>query len=650
MRKFWRAMAFVWPYRGRLALSLACGLVVAVFWGANISAVYPLLTVLLEKKSLVDWADEKIAHETQKVVDLESNMADIRRAGERARRVSELESRRWWLERYQRVRPYLERYTPRDSFRTLCLLMLVLLVGMIIKGFFDYLHACFAGLVVQRSMFDLRNRFFRKTLHLDLAHFTEQGTHYLMSRFTNDLESLTSGMRALLGKVLLEPMKAASCLLCACLLNWRLTLIALLFFPAVVFIMAVIGRYLKRMSRRNLESMTRIYKILQESFVGIRVVKAFSMERYERRRFFRETKKYYNQAMKLIRTEALGEPLLEVFAVSAVVGALLAGSYLVITGETHVWGIRLTFDPLGHGKLLTMYALILGVCDPLRKVFAVFGRVQRGVAASERIFQAMDRKPKVTAKPRATHLARHSKSIELHNVAFGYHHERAVLRNINLAVQFGETIAVVGPTGSGKTSLVNLLPRFYDPLAGQVLIDGVDIREISLSSLRKQMGIVTQHTILFDDTIFNNIAYGKPDIDHRKVEAAAKAAYAHQFIANLPGGYDAVIGEMGNTLSGGQRQRIALARAILRDPAILILDEATSSLDVESEALIHQALRSFARGRTTFIVTHRLSTLDIADRIVVVRDGQIEAVGTHDQLLSISETYRRLYEVHAKSA
>jgi subfamily B ATP-binding cassette protein MsbA len=299
---------------------------------------------------------------------------------------------------------------------------------------------------------------------------------------------------------------------------------------------------------------------------------------------------------------------------------------------------------------LTFYAYIVGMCDPLRKVFSVYGRVQRGVAASERIFQCLDRKAQVAQKTKAAHLPRHCRSIRFENVSFGYDPKRLVLHGVTIEVKAGETIAVVGTTGCGKTSLINLLPRFYDPVAGKVLIDGADIRSVSLKSLRQQMGIVTQHTILFDDTIFNNIAYGNPNVSRDEVVKAAEAAYAHRFIEKLPNGYDTPIGEMGNSLSGGQRQRIALARAILRDPSILILDEATSSLDVESEALIHKALRNFTRNRTTFVVTHRLSTLDIADRIVVIDEGRVEAIGTHDQLLMQSGTYRRLQDVQAKGA
>ena len=665
MQTFWRTVRFAWPYRVRLAVSLACGVVVAVFWGANISAIYPVLNVLLENETLVGWCERQITQQEGEISSLEAKIAAWDRTiqqqqqtgqsadtatRKRQQDLDQLAKRRQGLSWYEWALPALRKYTPKDSFETLGMLVLILVTGMLIKGVFDFLQVYFAGSVVHLSVFDLRNQFYRRTMALDLSHFSEKGTHDLMARFTSDIESLSSGLRSLLNKVLLEPLKSLSCLAFACWFNWRLTLVSLLLFPSAGLVMWLVGRYLKRVSRRNLESMARIYKILQESFQGIRVVKAFTMERYERRRFFTETKKYYHQSMKLIRADALGGPILEVVAVSAVLGTLVVGSYLVLRGETHIWGIRLTHDRLDKGMLLTLYGLILGTCDPLRKVFSVYGRVQRGMAGAERIFQCMDRSARVAQKPRAANLARHRQCVEFANVNFGYDPGRPVLRNVDLTVEFGETIAIVGTTGCGKTTLINLLPRFYDPVQGSVQIDSVDLCDVSLRSLRQQIGIVTQHTILFDDTVFNNITYGNRDVDQATVEAAAKSAYAHRFIEQMPEGYHTRIGEMGAALSGGQRQRIALARAILRDPAILILDEATSSLDVESESLIHKALRSFIRGRTTFIVTHRLSTLDIADRIVVIEEGQIEAVGTHQELLLRSETYRRLQNVKAKRA
>jgi ATP-binding cassette, subfamily B, bacterial MsbA len=674
MNNFWRALGYTWPYRRRLYLSLACSLFVAILWGANLSAIYPALTVLLDGKTLAQWIDESQSHELKEIqrvkkeidvvngdvakiedekriqhrAELDAKLSE--RRGELARRQSELSSRERKLAWYAWFDPVVRNWTPSTAFQTLALLMGVMIFGVALKGLFDFLQEYLATGVVQLAVFDLRNEYFRKALNLDLTHFSEHGTHDLMARGTNDLETLYNGMKALYGKVLMEPLKVVSCLAFAWMFNWRLTLLTIVLFGIAPVVIGSIGRYLKRMSRRNLESIGAIYKILHESFLGVRVVKAFAMERYERSRLFRENKRYYHQAMKLNRTEALSSPVLEFLAVSAIAVAILCGSYLVLTQTKTIWGVRLTDDPIDPSMMLTFYALIAGMFDPLRKMLSVYGRVQRGVAAADRVFHAIDRESRVPQKPRAPTLPKHRKEIEFDSVSFGYKPGRTVLNGVNLRVEFGETVALVGPTGCGKTSLINLLPRFYDAIAGAVKIDGVDIRDVSLHSLRRQIGMVTQQTLLFDDTIFNNIAYGDRNADKERIVEAAKAAYAHKFIEDLPHGYETTIGELGATLSGGQCQRIALARAILRDPPILILDEATSSLDLESEALIHRALAQFTKGRTTFIVTHRLSVLDIADRIVVVNNGRIEAVGTETDLLKASGTFRRLCDVQAKGA
>jgi subfamily B ATP-binding cassette protein MsbA len=674
MQNFWRALRYTWPYRRRLYLSLACSFLVALFWGANLSAIYPALTVLLDGKTLVQWVEDSKKHELEQIklikdaietvehtvqhlederrtkprAGLDARLAE--RRGELARRQAELSSRERKLAWYAWMEPTVRQYTPATPIKTLCLLMAVMIFGVALKGLFDFLQEYLATGVVQLAIFDLRNHFFRRSLHLDLTHFSEHGTHDLMARGTNDLDTLYNGMKALYGKVMMEPLKVVSCLAFAWMFNWRLTLLTIVLFGVAPVVIGSVGRYLKRVSRKNLESVGKIYKILHESFLGIRVVKAFAMERYERTRLFRENKRYYQQAMKLNRTEAMSSPILEFLSITAIGLAILCGSYLVLTGEKAIWGVKLTDDPIDRSMLLTFYALIAGMFDPLRKMMSVYGRVQRGVAAADRVFNAIDRESRVPQKPRAPGLPTHRREIEFDSVSFGYLPGRTVLNGVNLRVPFGETIALVGPTGCGKTSLINLLPRFYDPVAGTVRIDGVDVRDVSLKSLRRQMGIVTQQTLLFDDTIFNNIAYGDRNADRERVIAAAKAAYAHKFIEDLPHGYETTIGELGATLSGGQCQRIALARAILRDPPILILDEATSSLDLESEALIHRALAQFTKGRTTFIVTHRLSVLDIADRIVVVSNGRVEAVGTQDDLLRASGTFRRLLDVQAKGA
>jgi ATP-binding cassette subfamily B protein/subfamily B ATP-binding cassette protein MsbA len=458
------------------------------------------------------------------------------------------------------------------------------------------------------------------------------------------MDALSAGWKTLFGKVVAEPLKALSCVVFACFISWRLTLFFLVLVPIALLFMSKVGSYMKRASRKVLESMSSLYKILQETFQGIKIVKAFTMERYERRRFFLGTKDYYRKGMWVINLEAISGPVMEILGVMAIAGALLLGAYLVISGETHLWGLRMTIDPLDNKALLTLYALLAAIADPVRKLSNVYTKIQSGAAAADRIFHAMDRKPRVRNNPRAPRLDRHRRSIEFKEVCFSYNAGHPILTNIRLDVRFGETIALVGRNGSGKSTLVGLLARFFDPDHGAILIDGQDIRRVNLRSLRQQLGLVSQDTMLFDDTIYNNIAYGNRHAKPEEVEAAAQKAFAHDFIVKQRDGYQTRIGEMGGALSGGQRQRIALARAILRDPSLLILDEATSAADVEVEVSIHQALRDFMKNRTTFLITHRLSMLEIADRIVVLENGRIEAIGTHPELLKCCSTYQRLHE------
>jgi ABC-type multidrug transport system fused ATPase/permease subunit len=485
---------------------------------------------------------------------------------------------------------------------------------------------------------------------LDLASFSDQGSAELMSRFTNDMDSVAQGFNTVLSKVVREPLRIFVCLGGALWLNWRLTCLALVLVPVSAYCTMRAGKIMKRAVRRSLESMSNIYKILQESFQGIKVVKAFTMERYERRRFFLETKSLYKKSVKVAKIDSLSDPVLEVLALTTVVIALLAGSYLVLRKTMFLnlglFKLQLASKPMEIEDLLTLYAMLAGISDPIRKLANVHSKVQRAAAASDRICHLMDRTPEVRDKPSAPRLPRHQMRIDFEDVDFSYNGREAVLRGLDLTVHHGETIALVGPNGCGKSTLMNLLPRFWDVQSGAIRIDGHDLRDIQIRSLRSQIGYVTQETVLFEGTLAENIAYGTRHVTREQVVEAAKRSYAHSFISAMPEGYDTPVGERGMSLSGGQRQRIALARAMLRDPAILILDEATSAVDIQDEALIRKAIEEFSRGRTTFLITHSLGSLQFANRIVLMNAGRVEAVGTDAELRRNSPLYRTLHEIH----
>ena len=555
-----------------------------------------------------------------------------------------------WLGRYQWLKPFIGHYLPSDPFRTLLLLIGLVMAGVAIKGLFQFCQEVLVADITQLSLFDIRNLFYRRTMALDLAAFSSQGSAELMSRFTSDMDSVAQGFNTVLSKVIREPLRILTCLAGAMWLNWRLTCLALVLVPVSAYCTMRAGKIMKRAVRRSLESMSNIYKILQESFQGIKVVKAFTMERHERRRFFLETKSLYKKSVKVAKIDALSDPVLEVLALTTVTIALLAGSYLVLRETIFLnlglFKLQLAAAPMQIEDLLTLYAMLAGISDPIRKLANVHSKVQRAAAASDRICHLMDRAPEVRDKAAASRLGRHKMRIDFEGVGFGYTDREPVIRGLDLTVRHGETIALVGPNGCGKSTLMNLLPRFWDVGAGSIRIDGHDLRDIQIRSLRSQIGYVTQETVLFQGTVADNIAYGTRHATRERIVEAAKRSYAHAFIESMPGGYDGLIGERGLSLSGGQRQRIALARAMLRDPAILILDEATSAVDIQDEALIRKAIEEFSRGRTTFLITHSLGSLQFADRIVLMNAGRVEAVGTDAELRKTSPLYRRLNEIH----
>ncbi len=498
------------------------------------------------------------------------------------------------------------------------------MIGVALKGFFMFLQEVLVADVMQLTLFDIRNVFFRRTINLDLASFSDQGSSELMARFTNDMDSFGQGLNTLMSKVIREPLRIASCLGGALWFNWRLTCLTLILVPISGATTYRVGKIMKRAVRRSLESMSTIYKILQESFQGIKVVKAFAIERVERRRFFGETKNLYRKSVRVAMIDAMSDPVLEMLTLDdrghRAAGRLVPGPEPDDLPEPGACsGFSSRPQPMAIQDLLTLYAMLAAASDPIRKLANVHSKIQRAAAAADRICALMDRRPQ--GRPRTSGPPAAAASAQ-HRVrprdASATRQGSPVLHGINLTVRHGETIALVGPNGCGKTTLMNLLPRFWDVDSGAIRIDGHDIREVQLRSLRRQIGMVIQETILFQDTIANNIAYGdparQPRRDHRRRPSAPTPTSSSW---RLPQGYDTLIGERGYGLSGGQRQRIALARAMLRDPAILILDEATSAVDIQDEVLIRKAIEEFAKNRTTFLISHSLASIQVADRIVL---------------------------------
>jgi ATP-binding cassette subfamily B protein/subfamily B ATP-binding cassette protein MsbA len=669
MRNFLRILKLSWQsHRRIIVVSVLSALCVAIFWSLNLSAAYPVLQILSADKNLHQWVDgeieqyDKQVNNPERLTRIEELRTKLRQLASTPnapdkdnqenrvlRELTRLEGEQTdastKLYRYQLLKTKVIRYFPTSRFMTFVWIMLFLVAGIALKGIFEFVQEALVGLVVHGTLFEFRNRFFRSAVHQDLRQIGEAGTTEVMARVTNDIEQLGTGMKMLYGRVMLEPLKMAGCVICACFISWKLTLMFVVVVLVAVVLLNKISRSMKKAARKVLERMSDLYRVLREVFDGLRLVKAFARESHERRRFRAVNREYYRRSVRVITIDALVGPLLETLGVLAVGVVLIAGAYLVLEKQTHILGMRMIDEPMGFEALLTLYVFLATIADPVRKLSSVYTKLQSGMVAADRVFAVADRIPEVQANAEGPMLPRHAESISFRNVCFSYQPDRPTLHDVTFDVRAGETVALVGPNGCGKSTLLGLLARFYDPDHGSVLVDGQPLRTANLRSLRKQIGLVTQDTLLFDDTIFNNIAYGKPGATSAEVEAAARQAHAHEFIITLPQGYQTRTGDMAaSRLSGGQKQRISLARAILRDPSILMLDEFTSQIDGESEAIIHETLRTFVRGRTTFLVTHRSSTLELADRILVMEAGRLVATGTHTELLKTCPVYQRLYE------
>ena len=532
---------------------------------------------------------------------------------------------------------YLQHFVPTHFHNAWTIVAYALVASTVLKGMFDYAGTYLVNHAGFGMITNLRNDLYNSVLRRSAAFFQKHTTGTLISTIINDIERVQFAMSSVLAEGLQQFFTFLFTAGLVIVLGRQLAWVLVVFIPIIVFSAVRIGRRVRSTTRKGQDQLADVQNILHETITGNRIVKAFGMESWEVARFRKAAQRLFHANLRSVAAAAISSPLMDIFGAVAVALLLLLGRE------------QISHNALTLGAFIAFVAAVLSMYNPVRK-FAVFNNsFQQALGASSQLFKFMDTEDVVTEKRGSKALPRFNNDIRFDEVSFSYQSDgeesREILRGINLQVKRGEILAIVGSSGAGKSTLVHLIPRFFDVTAGKILIDNHDVRELTLSSLRSQVGIVTQETVLFNDSVRNNIAYGQPHVPLKQVEAAARAALAHDFILALPAGYDTVIGERGVRLSGGERQRLAIARALLKDAPILILDEATSALDSESEALVQSALHNLMSGRTVLVIAHRLSTVRRADRIVVLENGHITETGAHDDLMLHGGTYRRLYEL-----
>jgi subfamily B ATP-binding cassette protein MsbA len=617
---FRRACRYLGPYRRIVIISIICAFLVGFIFTSGLGAMLPILRVLVNEDTLQSWVDRQIAarHLPPDRIPL-------------------------YLELARNVVGHLPTHPVKAIGAVFLIIAGLAILGNIVRFFQEYLSDKAAISAVN----DIRRHLYDHVLHIPLNFFGTQGTSDVTSRLVQDAQGLQDGFKTVLGQSIQEPIKALFALGLAVYINWFLTLIICLFAPLMAVVIRKFGKKMRRASRAALQRSSSMLGQIEGTLLGIRVVKSATAERFERRRYARIMDELRLEQLKMARYEALATPAMETISLIVVGAVLMVASYLVL--------IRHTLD---QASFFLVMACLVSIGESLRRVSKLNSVLQRSNAAAARIFEILDTpmerrrnlggiatdSPPPEIVP-GTKLRPIQREIRFEGVSFSYPNSSApAVDEVSLVVPKGRAVAIVGRNGSGKTTLLSLLPRFYDPQAGRVVIDGIDIRCATLRSLRRQIGIVTQDPVIFPGSIAQNIAYGQPNADRDAIVDAAKRAFAHDFIMEKPSGYDALLDGLGGQLSGGQKQRMNIARAIFRASPILILDEATSQVDAESEHLIQKAIQSLMHERTTFVIAHRFSTIMSADTIVVMERGQIVGQGKHEELVRDCPTYEQLYE------
>jgi len=528
---------------------------------------------------------------------------------------------------------YLQDFLPSYIHNVWTMVAVAIIAVTVAKGLGEFFATYFINFIGHSVVKDLRDLLYSKIIQQSIGFFTKNSTGRLMSAITSDIEKIQNAVSQVSADFLKHSFTLVGLLAVIFYVDWRLALFSLALVPFVVFPSANIGRYIRVSSRSSQDKMAEINNVLQETFTGIRIVKAFVMELFEVAKFKAATRRLLRINLRWVLAQAATSPLMEIL------GALTIAALLLYARNAIVHQAQTT-----GGFVAFLYALIK-MYEPIKRLTGVNNAYQQAVGASEQVFQFLDVPPEIAEKPGAVALPGFHREIVFDHVDFEYEDGFPLLRDVNLKIAQGEVVAIVGSSGAGKTTLANLIPRFFDVTRGRILVDGQDVRRVKLETLRAQIGIVTQETILFNDTVFNNICYGRKPQNEAEVMEAARVALAHDFIVEMPQGYQTLIGERGQRLSGGQRQRLAIARALYKNPPLLILDEATSELDTESELLVQKALANLMAGRTVLVIAHRLSTVRRADRIVVLDRGTISETGTHEDLVNRGGIYQRLHEL-----
>ena len=624
-----------WPL---LLAAFLCSAGVAGLWGANIAALFPVIEVTLNGESLQNWNKKRIADAESKIMSHEQEIRRLRdhlAGGGRAEAEQQniqnkidtllLQDKgdQAILTSAQFLQPWLESYIPRDPFQTVLLVVVLIVISTFLKHCLLLTGTMLVSFVAMGISKDLRVKIFNKALELDRTQFMKNGSAGFMAQVTHTADMLSGGITTTFGGAITEPLKIAACLGGAFCISWQLTLACLTMAPIVGFMMVWLNRKMRSASKNILSQALGFHHVMLEALNNVLTVQAYTMESFERDRFRESTNHMMKIGLRHNFYRALANPITEVLGIGMVATSIAVGAWLVINKETQIFGVTMTEQPMTVPGIMVFFGMLIGASDPVRKLSGVITGINVGIVGAQSLYPLLDTPTKLKEKSNPYYLPSPHREIALRNVSFSYDGIDTVLKNVDVAIEFGERVAIVGPNGGGKSTLINLICRFYDPTEGTVELDNVPLTELAVKDLRRRIAIVTQQTELFNETILYNIRYGRWDATDEEIEEAARKARAHDFIAEFPDGYKTKVGPNGFRLSGGQRQRIALARAFLRNAEILVLDEATSQIDVASEELIHEALSHYVKNRTVIMITHRPSTLALADSILEVEHGHV---------------------------